>query len=97
MGYAVHTSNNVKAYVSKEKRKPELFEAIQPSDIASGIVEEDLRAEELNSEFSEYELSNGSTVSIRTIVNQINKTKFYSQDGEPIYSVITTPVYPRCE
>ena len=29
MGYAVYTSNNVKAYVSKEKRKPELFEAIQ--------------------------------------------------------------------
>lgn len=91
-GYAVRTSNSIKAYVPRENRKPKQFMQYQPSDIGSGIIEEDIKSEELSSEYSEYEISNGTTVSIRTIVNQINKTKFFSQDGEPVYSVISTPI-----
>jgi hypothetical protein len=72
-----------------KKHRPSFF---SQSDIAREIIEEDRQSEELSSEFSEYELSNGTTVGIRTIINQINKTKLYTQDGEPIYSVITTPV-----
>jgi hypothetical protein len=93
-GYGVKTSNSVKSYVPREKRKPSQQQSAQPqpNELVSGTIEEDIKSDELSSEFSEYEISDGTTVSIRTIVNQINKTKFYSPDGEPIYSVITTPV-----
>lgn len=91
-GSGVRTSNSVKSYVPKNNRRPERFVQFNPTDLTSGIIEEDVKTEELSSEFSGYELSDGATISIRTIVNQVNKTKFYSQDGEPVYSVITTPI-----
>jgi len=31
-------------------------------------------------------------LSVKTVAGQISKTKFLTQDGEPIYLVSTTPV-----
>lgn len=91
-GYSIKTTNVSKVYVPRENRNPKAFVPFLPSELEAGITNHDVPAEELSSEFSEYELSNGAIVSIRTIVNQIKKTKFYTQDGEPIYIVIVTPV-----
>jgi len=45
--------------MKKEKRDPKKFIPFSPNELITGIIEEDVPNEELNSEFSEYELSNG--------------------------------------
>ncbi|HXX98516.1 MAG TPA: hypothetical protein VEL11_15535 [Candidatus Bathyarchaeia archaeon] len=82
--HAIRTSNNIKAYVPNELRKPDLYKPFQPNEIVTGIIDA--------SEYNDYELSNGVVISIRTIVNQIKKTRYFTKEGEPIYSVIITPV-----
>jgi hypothetical protein len=92
--YFVRTSNFTKAYVPKDKRDPEKFKNYRITDLEEAIIE-DISSEELISEYSEYELSNGIIINIKTIVSQINKTKYYSQDGEPIYTVTMIPLIKR--
>jgi hypothetical protein len=90
--HAIRMSNSIKAYVPNELRKPDLYKPFQPNELVTGIIDEDVEAEELISEYNDYELSNGVVISIRTVVNQIKKTRYFTQEGEPIYSVIITPV-----
>ena len=58
----------------------------------TGVIDEDVQNKEVISDFSEYELSNGMIIQIRTVVSQIKKTKYFSQDGEPVYTVTVAPV-----
>lgn len=90
-GFILRSSNEVRSYVPKEIRDPSKHENVQLNDLSIGIIEQDVESKELLTPFSEYELSNG-TLSVRTIVNQINKTKYFSAEGEPIYSVSLTPI-----
>ena len=78
--------------MKKEKRDPKKFIPFSPNELITGIIEEDVPNEELNSEFSEYELSTGIILNIRSMVSQIKKTKYYTQDGEPVYIVDVMPV-----
>ena len=90
-GYALRTTNIAKTYVSKENRKPELASPFTPSELRAGIIEEDVDSQELSTNPSEYEIDN-QIIEIRTIASQIKKTRFYSQDGEPVYSVDMVPL-----
>ncbi len=89
-GYFINTSNTTRAYIHTNKRDPTKFVNYTAADLASGIVDQDVDSKELFSDYNEYELSNGILIKIKPIVSQIRKTKFYSQDGEPIYIVSIT-------
>ena len=91
-GFAVNSTNLVTAFVPKEKRKPTAFEPYSPAELQSGVIEEDVDYEVLRENFSVYDLSNGLVMSIKTVMGQIRKTKYYSRDGEPIYMVNINPI-----
>lgn len=92
-GYTIRSSNRTIAYVTKKVRNPEGKIPSNMSDIISGIIDDDVEAEPLLENYSVYELSNGLLLSIKTIVGQIKKTIFYTEQGEPVYSVSMSPVY----
>lgn len=91
-GFAVNSSNIIISYVPKEKRNPVAFQPFNPTELQSGISDDDMEPEPLRENFSVYDLSNGMVLSVKTIVGQISKTKYCNQDGEPIYLVSTTPI-----
>ncbi len=57
-----------------------------------GIIEEDVEVVPLREEFSVYAVSDGSTLSLKMIVGQVSKTKYFDVAGAPIYIVRTTLV-----
>jgi len=91
-GFAINSGNAVVCYVPKEKRNPAAFQQYNPAEMQSGIIDDDMEPETLRENFSVYDLSNGMVLSVKTVVAQISKTKFYTQDGEPVYLVNTTPI-----
>lgn len=91
-GFGVNSTNIVICYVPKEKRNPMAFQPYSPAELQSGIIDDDMEPEPLRENFSVYDLSNGMVLSVKTIAGQISKTKFYSQEGDPIYLVNTTPI-----
>jgi len=93
-GYNVRTSNYAVTYVPRNARTPERYRPLtSAAELATGIVEEDVENRILKEEFSSYALSNGMTLSIKAVVAQIQKTRFFTEQGEPIYSVQISPVY----
>lgn len=92
IGFFVNSSNYTKVYSSAENRDATKFTAFTQVDLANGIIEQDVEFNELLSEYSEYYLSNDMIIKVKTIVSQIQKTKYYSQDGEPVYIVSMTPL-----
>ena len=91
-GFAVNSNNITTCYVAKENRHPELYRPFNVSDLQSNVLDEDMEPETLREDFSVYALSNGMTLSVKTVVAQVSKTKFYTADGEPLYMVNTTPI-----
>ena len=91
-GFAINSTNMMVAYVPKEKRNPAAFQSYNSTELQKSIIEEDMEPEPLRENFSVYDLSNGMILSVKTVAGQINKTKCYTQDGEPIYLVNTTPI-----
>jgi len=91
-GFAVNSTNSVSAFVPKEKRRPELFQPYNPAELLTDPVDDDVDFEVLRENFSVYDLSNGMVLSVKTVVGQITKTKYYTRDGEPIYNINTNPI-----
>lgn len=91
-GFSINSNNLVSAFVPKEKRRPELHQNYNPAELQSGIIDEDVDFEVLRENFSVYDLSNGLTMSVKTVVGQVKKTKYYSREGEPIYMINTNPI-----
>lgn len=91
-GFAISSTNTIVAFVPKEKRKPMAYEPYNPEELQSGIIDEDMEAEPLRENFSVYDLSNGMVMSVKTVVGQISKTKYYTRDGEPVYIVNANPI-----
>ncbi len=91
-GFAVNSQNIVVVYVPKDKRNPMAFQPFNPAEILNNIIDDDMEPEPLRENFSVYDLSNGMILSVKTVAGQIKKTNFYTQDGEPIYAVSTTPI-----
>lgn len=90
-GFGGGSTNIVSVFVPKEMRKPEEFKSLSPNQISAGITDTDVSFTPILEEFNEYEMSNGMILSIKTIVSQIKKTKFYTAGGEPVYEVSTIP------
>lgn len=91
-GFFVNSSNVTKVYTHAENRDPSKFTVFTQADLISGIIDQDVESKELLADYSEYDLSNDMIIKIKTVVSQIQKTKYYSQDGESIYIVSITPV-----
>ncbi len=85
--------NEVAAFVPQQNKRPELFDPnnkkpMQKEDIADDDVDYEL----LREEFSNYEMSDGQTINIKTVVGQIVKFNRYTLNGDPIYNVTPTPI-----
>lgn len=91
-GFSVNQNNLVIAYVPKEKRNPISFQPYNPAELEQNIVDQDVDFEVLRENFSVYELSNNMVLSVKTVVGQIRKTKFYTKEGEPVYIINTNPI-----
>jgi len=91
-GYSINSHNTINAYIPIEKRNPMAFQPYNPAQLREGIIDEDVEAEMLRENFSVYELSNGMILSVKTVLGQITKTKYYTQEGEPVYIVNTNPI-----
>ena len=90
--FAINSTNNIAVYVPKDKRSPTPFQPFNTSDLQSAVIDDDMEPEPLRENFSVYDLSNGTVLSVKTIVGQIGKTKFYTRDGEPVYHANMTPI-----
>ncbi|MCH7561315.1 MAG: hypothetical protein IIC67_08140 [Thaumarchaeota archaeon] len=91
-GFSVNSTNMMISYVPKEKLRPDAYQPYSQAELQAGIIDDDMEPEVLRENFSVYKLSNGMTLSVKTIAGQVSKTKFFTQDGEPIYVVNTTPI-----
>lgn len=89
-GYAVDASLASNCYVSAEHLLPDHFEPFPQNILNVGIVEEDVPFETIRDNFSVYHMSNGMTISIKPVITQIDKTRFFRPTGEPIYFVKQT-------
>ena len=56
------------------------------------IIDEDMKYTTLKEDFNVYDMSNGTVVSVKTVLVQVKKTDQYNKEGEPIYNVITQPI-----
>lgn len=91
-GYSISATTAITSYVPTENRHPERFVLFDPSSLLSGIVDQDMEPETLVEEFNSYSMSNGMTMSVKSVVAQVRKTKFYTMQGEPFYLVDATPI-----
>lgn len=91
-GYSINSNNMISAFVPKENRRPEKFQQYDPNELQTGIIDDDMDVEVLRENFSVYDLSNGMVLSVKTVVGQIRKTKFFTRDGEPVYLINTNPI-----
>ena len=89
--YDVNTTNIVSSFTSMEKRRPNSFIPFSIEELKAGIIDEDVEFEVLRENFSVYDLSNGIILSIKPVLGQVKKTKFYSLQGEPIYITNVSP------
>ncbi len=91
-GFTINHTVQISSFTPKENRRPQKFQEHQPGDVQSGITEVDVDCEPLSEEFSVYDLSNGLVLSMKTVVGQINRTKFFTPEGEPMYTVDANPI-----
>lgn len=91
-GYDIDALSTIASYVPMENRHPERYAPFDPSSIPSNILDEDMKPETLMEDFNAYPMSNGMTMSVKSVVAQVSKTRFYTAQGEPFYTVDATPV-----
>ena len=90
--FTVNSTTNIAVYVPKHKRRPEAFQLFDPSKVPSAVIDDDMEQEPLREDFSVYDMSDGTVLSVKIVAGQISKTKFYTQSGEPVYQINTTPI-----
>lgn len=90
--FMVRSSNQINIFVPQENRMPSKFRQFQQHELQSGIIDDDVEYDVLSESFSVYELSNGFVLSVKTVVDQIRKTKFFTPLREPVYTVGTNPI-----
>lgn len=56
-------------------------------EIVDAIVKEDMKFETLEENWNEYQLKDGSKLSVKAVVTKVDKTKLFDEKGEPIYNV----------
>ena len=88
--FGLSMSSRTNVMVPDSKRKPQNFKLFEQSDLASKVIDDDVKYETLDERFSTYKLGNGSTLGIKIILAQIQKTSLYQPGGEPLYSISST-------
>ena len=91
-GFSISSTNIITAHVPKENRNPQAFVPYTQQQLNEGITNDDVNFEVLRENFSVYRLSNKMTMSVKTVVGQIRKTRYFTRDGEPVYIVNTNPI-----
>ena len=79
-------------FIPRDRRRPELFTPYSPADLNRGIVDDDVEFTVLQENFTEYELSNNFILSLKPVLVQVKKTRFYSEIGEPVYMTNFNPI-----
>ena len=91
-GYVVNTTTTTVSYVPAENRIPGRYVPFDRSSMPSNILDDDMKPEALMESFNTYSMSNGMTLSVKSVVGQVSKTKFYTVHGDPLYIVSAIPV-----
>ena len=92
-GHNINWSSTITCYVPKENRHPEKYTQFDPTSVQSNILDDDMQYETLIENFNNYSMNNGMTVGVKPAVAQVGKTRFYTEDGEPVYGINVTPVF----
>jgi hypothetical protein len=90
----INSTNIISTFVPIENRKPDLFKPypLTATTNEANIIEQDLEFEVVSENFTVYNLSNGFLLKVKPVLAQVNKTKLFSFDGEPIFTVNIAPV-----
>ncbi len=87
-GGAVSHSTETFAFTPHRHMSPKPTQPKPPT-----IIDQDVKFTLLREEFNEYSVGNDITVSAKAVVSQVAKFDTYSDEGEPIYSVNSQPVF----
>jgi hypothetical protein len=90
--FDVNTTNIISCFAPSSERRPDLFTPVSASDLNKGIVDEDVEFDTVKENFTTYNLTNGLTVSIKPVLAQARKTKYYTAHGEPVYLTNISPI-----
>jgi len=91
-GYAIEASSSSNCYLPPEHLQPSSFQPWNPNQLRIGIIEEDMPFETIHDNFSVYQMSNGMIISIKPVITQIDKTRFFKPTGESVYIVHQSPL-----
>ena len=84
------TPPQILAFVPQDKRVPNGKQ--EGKNVSMTIIDEDVEYETLKEDFNVYQLSNGTVLSIKTVLGQVQKTDLHTAVGEPIYNINSQPV-----
>ena len=87
---SLNSVNNVHVFVEKSKRQPGTES--KPHKDSISIIDDDVECTTLREEFNVYDLSNGDTMSVKSVLGQVRKTNMFSNNGEPIYNIDLQPI-----
>ena len=88
---SINSVNDVHVFVEKNKRQPQT-ESLSSKPESLSVLEDDVEYITLREEFNVYDLSNGNTMSVKSVIGQVRKLSGHSANGEPIYRVDSQPV-----
>ena len=88
----IMSTNEISAFVESQNRRPELFDPKNIRIKKEDVENDDVKYEVIRENFSVYKLTNGQTLSVKTVVSQITKYSKYNVGGEPLYNVIPNPI-----
>lgn len=83
-------AQEIRVFTPQGRRNPGGRQVLDPTNAT--VVDEDVEYDTLKEDFNFYDLSNGASLGIKTVMVQIQKTDQYNREGEPVYSINSHPV-----
>ena len=90
--FVVNSTNLVSSFVPPNYRTPQASAQYPPSELNLNPINDDLEFEVLQENFTTYDFSNRIVISVKPVLAQVIKTRHYTAEGEPIYSVNLNPI-----
>lgn len=90
--YVVNSTNLVSSFVPPNNRTPQAFVPYPPSELNVNPINDDLEFDVLQENFTTYDFSNRVVISVKPVVAQVIKTRHFTPEGEPVYSVNLNPI-----
>lgn len=90
--FVVNSTNIVSSFVPASNRTPQAFAPYPPSELNVNPINDDLDFEVLQENFTTYDFPNRIVITIKPVLAQVIKTRHFSPEGEPIYSVNLNPI-----